>query len=303
MTATTLPAVRTISQAAPALAPRVSDLLPTLGDIERVAKACAASGYYRDVRDASQALVKMLAGREMGMGPIAALAGIHIIEGKPTASANAIAANVKRSGRYDYRVVRRDDEACVLAWFEGGEKVGESSFTAEDAKRAGLAGKQNWTKFPRAMLFARALTEGVRVYCPDASGGVIYTPEEMAPDRAVTEDGALLEAEAPAPRAERDVTPPREEPAPADPRFADGTISEKQGKRLWALASKRAESYAGVDRSDIVRETLTRRGIEHTRDIPRSAYESLCDEVQSWEPPADVREDLPQDIPGAEEPF
>lgn len=290
MTATTLPVVRTINQAAPALAPRVSDLLPTLSEIERVAKACAASGYYRDVRDASQALVKMLAGREMGMGPIAALAGIHIIEGKPTASANAIAANVKRSGRYDYRVVRRDDEACVLAWFEGGEQVGESSFTAEDAKRAGLAGKANWAKFPRAMLFARALTEGVRVYCPDAAGGVIYTPEELAPDRIVTEDGAPVAVESPEPRALRDVTPPRDEPAPPpDSRFADGTITEKQAKRLWALAAKRAEAFAGVDRSDIVREALTRRGIEHTRDIPREAYESICDEAQTWEPPADVR--------------
>lgn len=301
--ATTLPTVRTISQSAPAAPARVPDLLPTLAEIERVAKACAASGYYRDVRDASQALVKMLAGREMGMGPIAALAGIHIIEGKPAAGANAIAANVKRSGRYDYRVVRRDDEACVLAWFERGEPVGESRFTLDDAKRAGLAGKQNWAKFPRAMLFARALTEGVRVYCPDATGGVVYTPEELSPDRIVTEDAEPVTIDAPAPREERDVTPPREQIEAPAPRFADGAITEKQGKRLWALAAKRAESLPGIDRTDIVRDVLAIRGIEHTREIPRDAYERICEDVQTWEPPADPREDLPQDAPGVEEPF
>lgn len=300
---TTLPAVRTISQSAPAAPARVPDLLPTLAEIERVAKACAASGYYRDVRDASQALVKMLAGREMGMGPIAALAGIHIIDGKPAAGANAIAANVKRSGRYDYRVVQRDDQACVLAWFENGEPVGESRFDHNDAKRAGLWGKQNWAKFPRAMLFARALTEGVRVYCPDATGGVIYTPEELSPDRAVTEDAEPVTIDAPAPREERDVTPPREQIEAPAPRFADGGISEKQGKRLWALAAKRAEALPGIDRTDIVRDVLAIRGIEHTREIPRDAYERICEDVQTWAPPTDPREDLPQDAPGVEEPF
>jgi hypothetical protein len=301
--ALTLPAVRTISQSAPAAPARVPDLLPTLAEIERVAKACAASGYYRDVRDASQALVKMLAGREMGMGPIAALAGIHIIDGKPAAGANAIAANVKRSGRYDYRVVQRDDQACVLAWFEHGEPVGESRFDHNDAKRAGLWGKQNWAKFPRAMLFARALTEGVRVYCPDATGGVIYTPEELSPDRAVTEDAEPVTIDAPAPREERDVTPPREQIEAPAPRFADGGISEKQGKRLWALAAKRAEALPGIDRTDIVRDVLMTRGIEHTREIPRDAYERICEDVQTWAPPTDPREDLPQDVPGVEEPF
>lgn len=168
------------------------DLLTNLGEIERVAIACAASGYYNDVRDASQAVVKMLAGREMGIGPIQSLAGIHIVEGKPTAGANVIAANVKRSGRYNYHVKSRTNTECVLEWFENGQSVGESSFTEADAKLAGLAGKNNWKKYPRAMYFARALTEGVRVFCPDAGAGVIYTPEELAPDIEVTESGDVV---------------------------------------------------------------------------------------------------------------
>lgn len=294
MAATNLPVVRSVAPiaAAPAREMRGQDLLTSLSEIERVAKACAASGYYKDVRDATQAVVKMLAGREMGIGPIQALSGIHIVEGKPSASANLIAANVKRSGRYDYRVKRRDNDACVLEWFEAGVSVGMSEFTLDDAARAGLAGRGNWSKYPRAMLFARALTEGVRVYCPDAAAGVIYTPEELAPDLVVTESGDPVAMDAPEPRVERDVTPPRAEPAP-------GTISEPQRKRLWALTCKRAEAlgFEDRDRELILRAVLSHHGIESSKAIPRDAYDTICQDVQTWEAP-DAPADA--DAPGAE---
>ena len=58
--------------------------------------------------------------------------------------------------------------------------VGESKFTIEDAKRAGLIKPDSaWLKYPRAMLFSRAISQGARLFCPDAIGG-IYTNEEMA---------------------------------------------------------------------------------------------------------------------------
>ncbi len=50
----------------------------------------------------------------------------------------------------------------------------------DDAKKAGLSGKDVWKKYPRNMLFYRALTSGVRLYCPDVTGGVVvYTAEEI----------------------------------------------------------------------------------------------------------------------------
>lgn len=48
----------------------------------------------------------------------------------------------------------------------------------ERAKLAGLGGKENWRKFPRQMLSARVISEGVAACYPMATSG-LYVPEEV----------------------------------------------------------------------------------------------------------------------------
>jgi hypothetical protein len=67
----------------------------------------AKSGMFPDVTDGAKALVKILAGKEIGVTPFQAMTNIHIIQGKATMGANLIAAKVNGSGRYDYRVMGR----------------------------------------------------------------------------------------------------------------------------------------------------------------------------------------------------
>lgn len=150
----------------------------SIDDTMMLGKLLAQSGYFADSRDAGQAVVKVLAGAELGFGPIASMTGINIIKGKVTLSANLIAAAIKRSGRYNYRVSEMTDTACKIVFYEGKEQIGVSTFTMDDAKAAGLAG-DNWRKFPRNMLFARAISNGAKWYCPDLSGGPLYTPDEL----------------------------------------------------------------------------------------------------------------------------
>lgn len=150
----------------------------TLADTMRLGDILARSGYFADSREAAQAVVKVLAGQELGFGPIASMTGVNIIKGNVTLSANLIAAAIKRSGRYNYRVRKMTDAECSIEFFEGGESLGISTFTAEDAKTAGLSG-DNWRKFPRNMLFARAISNGAKWFCPDLGGGPLYTPDEL----------------------------------------------------------------------------------------------------------------------------
>jgi len=145
--------------------------------LNEMGQVLVKSGFFEDAKDASQAIVKVLAGRELGFGPIASMTGIYIVKGKPTLSANLMAAAIKRDPRYNYRVVQLTDEVCELIFLESGEEIGRSIFTKEDATKAGT---QNMGKFPRNMLFARALSNGVKWHCPDVmSGAPVYTPDEL----------------------------------------------------------------------------------------------------------------------------
>ena len=182
------------------LAVRASDV--NVDDLYRVGKMLALSGYFDAKGNSDMAIAqvctKVLAGREMGYGPFASVQGIHIIQGKPSISANLMAAAVKGSGRYDYRVRNMGDDAVSIEFFEVAngkrESLGVSSYTLKEAGAAGLTSNPTWKKFPRNMLFARALSNGVRWYCPDVfSGNAVYVPEELG--ASVDGDGNVIDVD------------------------------------------------------------------------------------------------------------
>jgi len=145
-------------------------------DMMNISKAFYESGMFTDIKSAAQAMVKISAGAEMGIPPFAAMSGIHIIQGKPTIGAGLMAANVKASNKYDYKVVEQSEKVCSIDFYKGKEMLGNSTFTYEDAKKAGT---KNLDKFPKNMLFARAISNGVKWYTPDVFSGPVYTPEEF----------------------------------------------------------------------------------------------------------------------------
>jgi hypothetical protein len=166
-----------------------------MDEIERAAGAMVKSNYFQDAKEASQAVVKILAGQEMGFGPFASMTGIYIIQGRPSIGANLMAAAVKSSRRYNYRVAEMTDTACEIIFLEQGQECGRSRFTIEDARKAQT---KNLDKFPRNMLFARAMSNGCRWYCPDIfSGAPAYTPEELGAN--VNEAGEVIDYVPPTP--------------------------------------------------------------------------------------------------------
>lgn len=170
-----------------------------INDVARLANAIAQSGYFKDADTAQKVAVKMLYAMAMGFDAIAGLQGVDLIEGTPTPNAQLWAAAIEASPLYDYEVVERTDERCTIAFFRrqtdgSWRRRGEVTWTMDDARRAKLAGKDNWVKYPRAMLHWRAMTEGGRAYCPELFGGVrAYVPEEIWPDQPVA--GAHIDLE------------------------------------------------------------------------------------------------------------
>ena len=161
----------------------MSNELISIADTRELGGILVKSGFFEDVKQEAQAIVKVLAGRELGFGPIAAMTGIYIVKGRIAMGANLIAAAIKRHPHYDFRVRKLADTECTIEFFQDGQACGMSTFTAQDATRAGT---QNMGKFPRNMLYARAMTNGARWYCPDVFSSGIYTPDEL---------GATIDAE------------------------------------------------------------------------------------------------------------
>lgn len=173
--------------------PNAIQLIRTMDDAERAARAMSASGFFKDTKQASQAIVKIMAGQELGFGAFASMTGVNIIQDKPVLASNLMAAAVKRTGKYNYRVTKHSETECEITFFENGQEVGKSSFTMADAAKAGLTSKDNWKKYPRNMLFARALSNGQKWYAPDVFNGVtVYTPDELGAN--VDEDGNVIDA-------------------------------------------------------------------------------------------------------------
>ena len=162
-----------------------------LDDVMKIGGLLAKSGFFKGAVNEAQAVAKILRGWELGIPPVAALETVYVIEGKTALAAHMIAALIKKSGRYNYRVKENSDRQCVILFMEQGEGVGESIFTMEDANKAQLLGKDVWKKYPKAMLYARAMSAGAKLFCPDVFGGAVYTPEEL--DANVNEEGEYID--------------------------------------------------------------------------------------------------------------
>lgn len=184
-------------------------------------------------------LIAMGFGQAMGLSPAESLYRITVINGKPSASAELIAANVRKAGHRmriskdaksqtaTVEIVRADDPDFTFTSF----------WDMSRAKQAGLADKDNWVKYPLAMLTARAITECARDACPEALYGVVYTGEEMGAN-FTDEHGQILEYE---PQVSDDVMdvqpyePPAEQQAPQTaPEAPNVPLAEAQN-RVGAL--------------------------------------------------------------------
>jgi len=157
-----------------------------LNHLERLSEHFANSGLYGIGKQAaSQCLIKMLAGKAWGIDPFNAVAQIHIIQGKPTLSAHLMAAIIKKSKKYNYKVVTHNKEVCLIHFFENNEFVGESEFSIKDAEQAKLTGdKKLYGLYPKNMLWSRAMSNGAKWYCAELFGGSVYDTEEMGQDNS-----------------------------------------------------------------------------------------------------------------------
>lgn len=146
-------------------------------------------------------------GRSLGLDPITAINMTHVVQGRPTASAQLVGALVRRAG-HTLRVRGNETSAtCKIIRSDDPEFTFEATWTMDRAKTAGVLSNPVWKSYPANMLKARAITECARDACPEVLAGLNYTSEEVGgppnvtaeqsttPELAVTDDGEVIEAE------------------------------------------------------------------------------------------------------------
>ena len=156
--------------------------LMTIGDARVFAQAAYESGLFTDVKSEAQALVKIIAGRELGIPAITAMQKLYIVNNKIGMAAELMGALLHKAG-YSWSIQFDDQDkptVCEVTFSFSGRTNYTSRFTLKDAGRAGLIKSGGaWEKYPKDLLFSRAFTAGARKYAPEALGGISYTPEEL----------------------------------------------------------------------------------------------------------------------------
>ncbi|MEU1284964.1 hypothetical protein [Kitasatospora sp. NPDC005856] len=164
---------------------------------EHLANANLLPSQYR--KQPANVLYAMEYGRTLGITPLAAITGIHVIEGKPSASAALIGALVRQAGHKlrvqgnalsaTAQIVRADDPDFT---YEVTWELRRNERGNPNAEDAGLLSKKVWKEYGAAMLKARAISQVARDACEEVLFGLHYTPEELG--AYVDQDGNPVDA-------------------------------------------------------------------------------------------------------------
>ena len=153
----------------------MSNLVP-FNEIENMALAVSKSKLF-GVNTPEQAMSLMILCQAEGLHPGIAMRDYHIIQGRPALKADAMLARFQQAGgKVEWKEYTDAKVTGVFSHPSGGSL--EVSWSLQQAKAIGIANKDNWKNYPRAMLRARVVSEGIRSVYPGCVVGV-YTPEEV----------------------------------------------------------------------------------------------------------------------------
>jgi hypothetical protein len=230
----------------------VSTALIPFTEVQGMADAIARSGLF-GMKTSDQALALMLVAQAEGQHPATITQEYDIIQGRAARKTHSVLARFQAAGG-------------TVEWHELSETIADATFshkaggklrmswTLEQAKKAKLTSKDNWVNYPRAMLRARVIAEGVRAVYPAALGGMLVAEEAMD----ITDDEPRAPAKAINPATgEIESTKPALPPYPADKfahnlktvwkkRVADGGDPANLIVKLKTLNTLTADQEAAV---------------------------------------------------------
>jgi hypothetical protein len=174
-----------------------------ISEIVRMAEIVAKSKLF-GVKSADEAAALMLIAQAEGLHPAIAARDYHIISGRPALKADAMLSRFQTAGGSVKWITYTDAEVkAEFSHAKGGSVT--ISWDMARAQQAGVTGNQTWKKYPRQMLRARCISEGIRTVYPGCVVGT-YTPEEVEDMEPVKPVEVQPESVATVPPKERKIT-------------------------------------------------------------------------------------------------
>lgn len=251
----------------------------SVNDMQAMAVAIARSQLF-GIQNPDQALALMLIAQAEGLHPAVAARDYSIIKGRPALKADAMLARFQSTGGKVEWIDYTDSKVTGSFVHPASPKPVSVSWTIEQAKNAGLTTKDVWKQYPRAMLRARVISEGVRTCFPGVSAG-IYTPEEIQ-DFDSKPAAKVVEAQVEQEKPQAQVVSIK----PVDPVPAFAAITDSDKKALmkeiasgsWSKEQLREYCSTAFNKSSAemtVPELQTLAGV-----VKNSSFENALNEVQ-----------------------
>ncbi len=290
------------------------------GELERLADSIAKSGLF-GIKTKEQAVVLMMISYAEGRHPVEAARDYDIIQGRPAKKAEAMMRDfIRAGGKVEWHAL--SDEIADATFTHPQTGVVRIDWTMARATTAGLAGKDNWKKTPRAMLRSRVVSEGIRTLWPLATSGMYETGEvsDMKPANDIEHNGTTIDAEPEAPSARDRINseiplraaatampraPTVRAPAPTEqPGNGRRTVGQfLAGLRIAGQdALKEPNPAEAVDRLVCGEEVLRMKG--YLKDAPLAELNAIITELlievtpkappDASDPVSDTAEELPE---------
>ncbi len=227
----------------------------------------------RMLRNPGMIVATVMAGHELGIGPMASLRAFHVVEGKPTADYSFWVARLKAAG-YRLKWLERSPERVTLQLVDpDGTESAPETWDKDRAVTAGLWNKAGpWKLYPQTMLTARAVTSAGRAFAAEVMFGCYETDE--ADEIVQLAEATIRAEESAATSAQRAVV------------AAGGTVTEENA----AIEAKARDCAAmlkalGMQRADLF-GILAELKIEHTEktrisELPKDALDQLAERLDA----------------------
>lgn len=147
--------------------------------MERMATAVANSKLF-GCKSKDEAIALFLLAQAEGTHVMHAVRDFHVINSRPSMKAEAMMARFQNAGGIVRWHVLSDTkvEASFSHPTASPEPV-KIEWTIERAQKAGLASRDVWKSYPRAMLRSRVVSEGIRTVLPGVLSGALTAEEVM----------------------------------------------------------------------------------------------------------------------------